>query len=217
MDPAERKRNILQAAKVVFAEKGYHDAGVADIIKEAGIARGTFYLYFKSKAEVFSALVENIIQSVVEQLIQPSFDDESTILGIFKNNIEKLRSFFVDDTDAAKILIHETFALDPEAREQFGNMRYRLVMWMVDLVSEAQKRGILRPLNPEILAFGFMGVLKEIFEGYLVSGYLKTDLDQIATEVLDLYMFGLITPEFQQLAKENFKAVSDREDDDNKE
>lgn len=208
MDPAERKKNILQAAKIVFAEKGYHDAGVADIIDKAGIARGTFYLYFKSKSEVFSALIENIIQAMVEQLIEPSFEDESTILDIFMTNINKLKKHFFKDPDAAKVLINETFALDPDAAEHFNKMRYRLVMWMVDLVKEAQNRGILRPLNPEILAFGFMGVLKEVFESYLVSGHLKTDVDQIATEILELYMFGLVTPEFQQMAKDNLEEVT---------
>jgi len=215
MDPAERKRNILTAAKVVFADKGYHDAGVADIIGEAGIARGTFYLYFKSKAEVFSALVENIIQTIVEQLEPPSLEDESAILNVFKMNIEKLKLVFMNDPEAAKVLINETFALDREAREHFSQMRYRLIMWLVDLVKEAQERGILRPLNPEILAFGFMGVIKEVFEGYLVSGHLQTDLDQIGTEILDLYMFGLVTPEFQGQARDNLENISDKEKTEN--
>ncbi len=41
-----RRREILDVARGVFAEKGYHHTHVADIIEAAGIARGTFYLYF---------------------------------------------------------------------------------------------------------------------------------------------------------------------------
>src|SRR5690606_25495730 len=46
---AERREAILSAAKTVFRDKGYHQASVHDIIDEAQIARGTFYLYFSSK------------------------------------------------------------------------------------------------------------------------------------------------------------------------
>jgi AcrR family transcriptional regulator len=50
----ERRRQILSAAKQVFADAGYHGASIHAIIERAQIARGTFYLYFESKAAVFA-------------------------------------------------------------------------------------------------------------------------------------------------------------------
>ena len=57
-----RRAAILTGALRVFGRKGYHQTHVADIIKAAGIARGTFYLYFESKAAVFDSILDQAIR-----------------------------------------------------------------------------------------------------------------------------------------------------------
>ena len=68
---AERRAQILAAAKEVFAEAGYHEASINAIIERAGIARGTFYLYFTSKAAVFDALLDEAM-GALRKRITPS-------------------------------------------------------------------------------------------------------------------------------------------------
>ena len=58
----ERRAQILQCAKEIFSKNGFHNASVADLIEQAGIARGTFYLYFSSKRAIFDTLLENLLQ-----------------------------------------------------------------------------------------------------------------------------------------------------------
>ncbi len=207
MDPQERKKAILDAAKSVFAEKGYHQAGVADVIERAGIARGTFYLYFKSKHEVFSALVEYIIQTIDEKLVAPTFDDTDAILQCVKENLDRVKAVFAEDPDLARIIIHETTALEATSRERLGEIQLQLVRWMSGLVQQAQAMGILRPLDPDIIAYSFLGAIKELIENHLVSGYLKAEGAQITSVLLDLYMFGLITEPYQPEARDNFAQV----------
>jgi AcrR family transcriptional regulator len=62
LDPELRRQQLLEAALRVFVVRGYHGAHVDHVIEEAGVARGTFYLYFKSKHEVFAALVERMLE-----------------------------------------------------------------------------------------------------------------------------------------------------------
>jgi len=57
-DAAERRRQILDAARDVFARRGYHAATIDDIVAATGVARGTFYLYFDDKRAVFEALID---------------------------------------------------------------------------------------------------------------------------------------------------------------
>ena len=54
----ERRERVLRAAMQVFAQKGYHATSVGDIIKQAEIARGTFYLYFENKRQIFEAILD---------------------------------------------------------------------------------------------------------------------------------------------------------------
>ncbi len=207
MDPHERKKIILDAAKSVFAEKGYHRAGVADVIAKAGIARGTFYLYYKSKHEVFSALVEYIIQTIDDKLVAPTFDDTDAILQCVKENLDRVKAVFAEDPDLARIFIHETTALESDSRERLGEIQLQLVRWMSGLVKQAQGMGILRPLDPDIVAYSFLGAIKELIENHLVSGYLNAEEGQITSVLLDLYMFGLVTEPFLPEARDNFEQV----------
>lgn len=63
----ERKNEIIQAAAALFAKKGYEPCSVNDILNAVGIAKGTFYHYFKSKEEVLDAAVEKLSEQVWEQ------------------------------------------------------------------------------------------------------------------------------------------------------
>ena len=64
--PEERKNEILDAAEMLFTSKGYSKTTVNDILQIVGIAKGTFYYYFKSKEEVMDAIVMRFINSGVE-------------------------------------------------------------------------------------------------------------------------------------------------------
>ncbi|MBP2643688.1 MAG: transcriptional regulator, TetR family [Firmicutes bacterium] len=56
-DPQIRKTEILDTAEALFNKRGYHHTAISDIVREIGVAQGTFYYYFKSKEEVLEALV----------------------------------------------------------------------------------------------------------------------------------------------------------------
>lgn len=65
-NPDERRNEILDAAEMLFTTKGYSQTTVNDILKEVGIAKGTFYYYFQSKEEVMEAVVMRFIGNGVK-------------------------------------------------------------------------------------------------------------------------------------------------------
>lgn len=64
-DPEERKNEILDAAEMLFTSKGYAKTTINDILNEVGIAKGTFYYYFKSKEEVMDAIIMRVVNAEV--------------------------------------------------------------------------------------------------------------------------------------------------------
>src|SRR4030095_8133378 len=66
----ERRRQIVAAAKSVFADAGYHGASIHAIIERAEIARGTFYLYFESKEAVFGALLDEAMTELRRRIVR---------------------------------------------------------------------------------------------------------------------------------------------------
>ena len=74
--PEERRLEIIETAKKLFNKSGYSNTSVEAIIKEMGVAKGTFYYYFKSKEEVLEAIVDHTLDQIV-QMAQQVADDAS--------------------------------------------------------------------------------------------------------------------------------------------
>ena len=74
--PEERRLEIIETAEKLFKENGYSNTSVEAIIKEMGVAKGTFYYYFKSKEEVLQAIVDHTLDQLV-QMAQQIADDAS--------------------------------------------------------------------------------------------------------------------------------------------
>ena len=74
---AQRRRQILSAARSVFDEKGYESATVSDIVRMAGVAQGTFYLYFDSKKDIVVELARKPMADMADRLRRALIGDES--------------------------------------------------------------------------------------------------------------------------------------------
>ena len=66
------RQRVLEAAEHVFGEKGYHGASVTEITRAAGVAQGTFYLYFRGKKEIFLDLVDSIGNRLLQSTLRAS-------------------------------------------------------------------------------------------------------------------------------------------------
>ena len=70
----ERRLEIIETAKKLFSERGFSNTPVDAIIKEMGVAKGTFYYYFKSKEEVLAAIVDQTLDQIVKMAEQVAED-----------------------------------------------------------------------------------------------------------------------------------------------
>jgi AcrR family transcriptional regulator len=77
----QAKSRIVDAAQQVFSQKGYHETTMEDVGKTLGVSKGALYLYFKSKEELFKAIVEKWEQTIREMLLS-SFEDEKLTDGL---------------------------------------------------------------------------------------------------------------------------------------
>src|SRR5689334_21235054 len=73
----ERRQQILLAWRDVFVKRGYHQTTIDDIVAEAGVARGTFYLYFDDKRAVFAELIERFSPQITMAIIRITTDDSA--------------------------------------------------------------------------------------------------------------------------------------------
>jgi AcrR family transcriptional regulator len=158
----QRRSTILAAATRVFKDKGYHAASVNDIIDAAQIARGTFYLYFTSKREVFaelSATFLGLIRGSVQKISLDPADGEP--LTQMRANFRRVMNTVLEHGDLATIMLRGD-AGDAEARAQL-EVFYRQV---VDLIGQAVRvghaLGFARDCDVDIIAVAALAGLKEV-------------------------------------------------------
>src|SRR6266852_5718382 len=103
---AERRASILDAARCVFARKGYADTVVDDLAEQAGIGKGTLYLYFRSKSDVYlAALMEDARR--LDELTRERMQAATTWDGKLRAFIQTKLDYLEANPDSARIYLAE--------------------------------------------------------------------------------------------------------------
>ena len=76
------REELLGAALEVFGEKGYAATTISDMVSAAGVTQGTFYLYFKNKADIFSELLDEYRTSMITGLLNTDFKAVKTLVTV---------------------------------------------------------------------------------------------------------------------------------------
>lgn len=168
-----KRSHILDCAKELFALNGYHNTSINDIIKKAGIARGTFYLYFDSKRTVFSEILESVVRSVTSGLrpikTGPNIGMDS-VLSQLRINLSHALGPVFNDLCLAKLISSQAESLDSEVTGKVTAFYKHIIDWLEESLEEGQELGIVRPLNSRITAVAFVGMLRGIIWSFAVIG-----------------------------------------------
>lgn len=156
MAPEERRKALVLAAATLFATKGVAKTAVSHIVKEAGVAQGTFYLYFKSKEEVVVAVAESMAEGMVAALAEAVATEE-------RGAVEKFLAF----QNALATLIESS---TPELTESFHQLDdgaihdraekatiARLIPLMVSIIEQGVADGVFDVESPEVAARFVLG------------------------------------------------------------
>lgn len=138
---------------MVFGNKGYFPASIADIVREAGVAQGTFYLYFRSKQHVFTDLIESLARTVREAM-------RAAVANARDRIEEEQRGFaaffsIVNEHPYLYRIVRQAEFVDPGA---FRGYYATFVPAYVKRLGAAMSRGSVRRMNPETLVYCLMGI-----------------------------------------------------------
>lgn len=188
MDPDTRRAQILSAARDVFARKGYHRSGVADIIEAVGVARGTFYNYFDGKREAFDAVVE-VMMSEVVSVVRP-IDVTTDIPTQVRANLDRLVRAVMSE-DVVRVLFSEAVGIDDEGDAVLRRF-YRDVLARIErALTMGQALGVVRDGDVGLLARCVLGVIKEPVLQATLFGE-DVDVDALVAELIALLSGGLL-------------------------
>lgn len=178
---AETRRRLLSAAREVFAEKGYPQAGIADIVKRAGRAHGSFYLHFANKEAVLQALLEDAMaQSSLESKTLWRWDEpESGVRKAVRRFIEAY-----GEDRVLWLLLDQRSSLEPTFKKLSDQWFHQLATGIMHGMASAGPPALMPGLDPGILAQVLAGMLFDSTRALYQedSGWTPDELaDEIST------------------------------------
>jgi AcrR family transcriptional regulator len=149
--PDERREDLLEAARTVFAAKGIASATVSDITEEAGVAKGTFYLYFDSKEALLGALKERFVDDLVARATslygRVGRDDWWALADV---TAETLIDFMVEHADLIQVFAQDS--LTPESMQIFAEADRKLRNMFAAGIKAGSDAGAFRVTDPLLTA-----------------------------------------------------------------
>src|ERR1043166_3486698 len=155
----DRPREICAAALEVFAEKGFAAAKLDEIGRRAGVSKGTLYLYFNTKEDLFRAVVRDTVAPNIELL-------QKALLAVelpFADIVRMFLARFADMTSrvpvgaVAKMVIGESRNFPELAKVWHDQVASRALAMISGLIERAQERGEVRPGDPRLHALSLLG------------------------------------------------------------
>lgn len=166
LDPDSRRTQLLDVARKVFARRGYHATSVADIITEAGVARGTFYNYFESKRALFQAVLDDLMDRLNASVTPIRIPGD--IPGQMRDNLESIVAVLGAADDVNRLLFADAVGLDAEGDEALRAFYGQALTRIARALSAGQAMGIVRAGDVSVMARCLLGLIKEpIFQSWL--------------------------------------------------
>ncbi|WP_414901815.1 TetR/AcrR family transcriptional regulator [Sphingomonas flavalba] len=177
----QTRRRLIDAAAAEFGEKGFHDASISGITQRAGTALGSFYTYFTSKDEIFSALVHDLSERVRNRAADVVAPERNAV----DTEREALAAFLTFAREHKEIyrIIDEAEFVDPQSyRTHYESAAARILQRL----RGGAERGEIRPDIDEAHAWAIMGM--NVFLGLRYSIWSDEraveDIARVANAVL---------------------------------
>jgi len=192
--PRNTREKIIHAARRVFAEKGYSQTRIQDLLKAAGVSPGAFYNYFSNKEELFLEIVREAgdgfrdsIKKIRESRIRIGSQEE--LYSVLTESIRYFFEFVKRNKAGVRILFREQQNANPRIRETLNEI--------VAEIHQDLKRDIQRGINmgriaisdPEIAAWGIISAVSGVGLNYL--GHPKIEQERLTKALAELILLGL--------------------------
>jgi TetR/AcrR family fatty acid metabolism transcriptional regulator len=192
----EKRDRITEAAISVFAQKGYRASRVADVAREAGVADGTIYLYFRSKEELLLTIFEEKMEDLLSEL--------SEALSGIASPLEQVRVFaeqhfrqLQNNPDLAQVFQIELRQSHRFIREYRPEKLWQYLDVFAEVIERGKRAGVVRQdVDPFIAKWAFFGALDELsIQWVLARKRDRFDLETAATQIVEMFLCGIKSPE----------------------
>jgi AcrR family transcriptional regulator len=187
----KRRQQILEAALKGFARSGFHKTTMDDIAAELPFSKGLLYYYFKTKRDLFLALLDNWANTSIstwESIQTPGEDATTQILYSLEFGVQLIRSSA--DLTRVELEFYSELSRTPEVSEAFKQVFRAFRTSLVEILEKGIQTQEFEPLNTDALA----AVLVGAYEGLAIQAIVEPesfDWDAITESMCTLVLHGI--------------------------
>jgi AcrR family transcriptional regulator len=193
LSEAERRSQILRAARAVFIEKGFLAARVEDVAKRAGLSKGAVYFYYSSKRDLFMALVQEEHESTYSFLEKAEQDHRPAAIKLLDLGQQYLDYFAgLKSPPRFFLMMCEQGIRDDEIRQECQAVHERFVDAATRILAQGMAEGAFRKADPLAVA----QILKAIIDGMAGQSAIgvRPDKDRLMQDGLQMILHGILAP-----------------------
>jgi len=168
----DKKQAILKSVLKLVNREGFYHLNMKNIAKEAGVAAGTIYLYFKGKEDLINALYAMIVREFNQEVLS-SYVESLPVKENFYGMLDKAISFYLDEPDNFSFIEQYTYA--PFLFKENQDENFLLLLPIYKLMRLGKKEGVIRNIPDAILLSLVHGPMNTIIKLHLAH---KTDLNK---------------------------------------
>jgi AcrR family transcriptional regulator len=191
LSEAERRAQILRAARAIFIERGYLAARVEDIAARAGISKGAVYFYFDSKRELFDALVEEELAVTHSFLAEAERDHRPAVVKLVDLGRRYLDYFAGLKTPPRFFLLMSELAIrDEDLRRRVNGVHEQFLAATERVIAQGIAEGAFRDYDPRAIAL-FLKAFIDGLAGQSAVG-VRPDVERLANDGIRMLLTGLV-------------------------
>jgi AcrR family transcriptional regulator len=192
----ERRQSLLDAARVLFSEKGYHDTTVDDITRAANVAKGTFYLYFTEKREIYYEVIRVFLDLVKEAgvVVQEPTGSPTEFVERTRRNARQLIRVLTENRQLTRMAFREAAGLDPRLTELWRRFYREIAEVEAQNLEFGIQLGVVRPCHALLQAYVHIGMVERVMLELLEHPEDFPATDELVDEMLRAGYEGLRGP-----------------------
>lgn len=184
-----KKKEILKAAREVFAENSYQGTSIKAIAKKAKIATGTFYLYFTNK----DALINMIVEEMFHELLACIKRERANYTDSFDKlqaSMEACIKLFIKEKNMAKILLVQVPGVNNAFNVKLIEIENELIKLTKEDLDELKSQGRIPDEDTFITALAFVGSFRQVIINWLRQGKPE-NLEEACTTLMKYNLRGM--------------------------
>lgn len=186
----ERLRRILERAARVICQQGFEATSMQEIAVACGLTKAGLYHHVKTKDALLLAIMHygmDLFEEVVLERASGIADPLERLRATMARNVELVTQ---DSSKEVTIILHEHQTLTGAAQREINARKKRYVRFLEDSFREAIARQQIRPVDPTLAAFSFLGVVLWTYKWYRADGRLTPA--ELSGGMIDLFFQGLL-------------------------